>query len=136
MKAFLDTNVLLDYILDSRGEFHTPAVDIMRLIASERVEAGFSTAQATDLYYCLRKAAGDEAARKALRGLFALCELYPTSPKACINALELPIGDYEDAVQIETARENSCDFIVTRNLRDFEDSSVPYIDPKGFLALV
>ena len=136
MKAYLDTNILLDYILDSRGEFHPPAVDIMRLVATGRVTAGFSTAQATDLYYCLRKAAGDEAARRALRGIFALCELYPTPPEACVNALELPIGDYEDTVQIETARASGCDFIITRDLKDFEDSSVPYIDPKGFLALV
>ena len=135
MRAFLDTNVILDYLLDSRGAFHQPAVDIFRLIALEKVEAGFSTSQATDLYYSLRKAAGDEKARAALRGLYALCELVPTPPDACARALDLPIGDYEDAVQIETARRSGYDCIITRNLRDFEDSTVPYIDPVGFLAL-
>lgn len=136
MRAFLDTNVILDYLLDSRGSFHDPAVQLMKLVASGWMEAGFSTSQATDLYYSLRKAAGDETARRCLRGLFALCELYPTPPSACVDALELPIADYEDAVQIETARANGCEFIITRNLRNFEDSSVPYIDPVGFLALL
>lgn len=135
MRAFLDTNVILDYLLDSRGAFHQPAVDIFRLVALEEIEAGFSTSQATDLYYSLRKAAGDERARVALRGLYALCDLMPTPPEACVGALDLPINDYEDAVQIETARRNGYDYIITRNLRDFEDSTVPYIDPVGFLAL-
>ena len=135
MRVFLDTNVILDYLLDSRGEFHAPAVQLMRLAASDWIEVGFSTSQATDLYYSLRKAAGDETARFALRRLFTLCELYETPVSACIDALELPIDDYEDAVQIETARTNECEFIITRNLRDFEDSTVPYIDPAGFLAL-
>lgn len=135
MKVFLDTNVILDYLLDSRGAFHAPAVALMRLVASDRLQAGFSTSQATDLYYCLRKAAGDETARFALRGLFTLCELYPTPVSACTDALDLPVDDYEDAVQIETARAYGCEYIVTRNLRDFEDSSVPFIDPVGFLAL-
>lgn len=135
MRVFLDTNVILDYLLDSRGTFHEPAVQLMRLVATDWLEAGFSTSQATDLYYSLRKAAGDETARYALRGLFTLCELYSTPVSACVDALELPIDDYEDAAQIETARTNGCDFIITRNLRDFEDSSVPFIDPIGFLAL-
>ena len=135
MRVFLDTNVILDYLLDSRGAFHEPAVQLMRLVATDWLEAGFSTSQTTDLYYSLRKAAGDETARYALRGLFTLCELYPTPVSTCVDALELPIDDYENAVQVETARTNGCDFIITRNLRDFEDSSVPFIDPIGFLAL-
>lgn len=135
MRVFLDTNVILDYLLDSRGAFHAPAVELMRIVAMDEVEAGFSTSQATDLYYSLRKAAGNDVARTALRGLFTLCELYPTPPAACVDALDLPIAEYEDAVQIETARNSMCNYIITRNLRDFEDSSVPYIDPAGFLAL-
>lgn len=135
MRAFLDTNVILDYLLDSRGAFHAPAVEIMRLAAVDDVTACFATSQATDLYYSLRKAAGDDAARTALRGLFSLCQLCATPPYACVDALDLPVKDYEDAVQIETARSCGCDHIITRNLRDFEDSSVPCIDPAGFLAL-
>lgn len=135
MKLFLDTNVLLDYLLDSRGAFHGPAVQLMRQVATGEVEAGFATYQAADLYYCLREAAGNETARSSLRGLYSLCELYPTSAEACVDALELSVEDYEDAVHIETARRHACDYIITRNTRDFEDSSVPFIDPAGFVAL-
>ena len=136
MRVYLDTNVILDYLLDSRGNFHEPAVEVMRLVASRRIAGGFSTTQATDLYCHLRKAAGDDVARRALRGLYSLCDLYPTPPVACLDALDSGIPDYEDAVQIETARQNACDLIVTRNLRDYEDSSVPYIDPTGLLAFM
>lgn len=48
-----------------------------------QLEAGFSTSQATDLYHSLRKAAGGEAARHALR------RLYPTPVSVYVDALEL-----------------------------------------------
>lgn len=136
MRIYLDANVILDYLLDSRDPFHESAVEVMRLVASRRIAGGFSTTQATDLYYHLRKAAGDDVARRALRGLYSLCDLYATPPSACLDALDSGIPDYEDAVQIETARHNACDLILTRNLRDYEDSSVPYMDPAGFLSFV
>lgn len=136
MRLFLDTNVLFDYLLDSRGEFHEPAVQLMRLVATEVVEAGFSTSQATDIYYSLRKAVGDEVARSALRGLYALCELYEAPAQAAVEALESEMLDYEDAVQSLTARHYHCDYIVTRDLKDYELSSVPALDAFGILDLL
>ena len=129
MKVYLDTNVILDYLLDSRGAFHEPAVRLMRAVALEEMEAGFSTTQATDLYYSLRKASGDNVARDSLRGLFVLCDLYETPASTCIAALDSAMGDYEDAVQAETARINGCDVIVTRNLDDYREAPVPAMDP-------
>lgn len=133
MRAFLDTNVILDYLLDSRGPFHAPAVEVMRLVALNHLEAYLATSQATDLYYSLRKAAGDDTARTALRGLFSLCSLCATPPSACVDALDTPIKDYEDAVQIKTARACGCDCIITRDRHGFEESPIPSLDPAGFL---
>lgn len=129
MRLFLDTNILFDYLLDSRGSFHEPAVQLMRRVAMREIEAGFSTSQATDIYYSLRKAVGDKAARDALRGLYELCDLYPTPPQACTYALGSKMGDYEDAVQVETARFAGCAIIVTRDLGDYIDASLPAMGP-------
>lgn len=134
-KLFLDTNVILDFLLDSRGSFHDPAVALMREIGAGNAEAVFATSQATDLYYCLRKAVGDRDARSLLRKVFALVGLCATPPEACVDALDMDIPDYEDAVQVATARAARCDWVVTRNLRDYAKSPVPFVDPAGYLAL-
>lgn len=52
-----------------------------------------------------------------------------------MSALQSSMRDYEDAVQMETARENGCDYIVTRSAKDYAASPIPFIDAAGFLAL-
>ena len=136
IRLYLDTNVLLDMSIASRVPHSAPARDLLRRIGGKRFDACFSTSQATDLYYILKKAFGDDLAREALSNLFAACELVPTSAAACKLALDSPLADYEDAVQVETAREARCDYIVTRDAHDYRPSPVPYIDPAGLLALV
>lgn len=135
MKVLLDTNVIFDFLLDSRGSFHEPAVALMRLVATDQLEAGFAPSQATDLYNILRQVTDDKTALYALRSLFTMCELYPTPASACLDALDSPLPDYESAVQIETARANGCSYIVTSALPNFEDSSVPFFTPAQVLEL-
>lgn len=136
MSLFLDTNVLIDICDSNRKPHHAPAVDLYRRIVSGTFTGVMATSQMTDLYYLLRKNLGDAVARERLRGLYSACELVPTSAAACKLALDSPLADYEDAVQVETAREARCDYIVTRDAHDYRPSPVPYIDPAGLLALV
>lgn len=135
MKVLLDTNVIFDFLLDSRGSFHEPAVALMRLVATDRLQAGFTPAQATDVYTILRQVTDDKTALHTLRSLFTLCELYPTPASACLDALDVPLPDYESAVQIETARANGCSYILKSVLPNFEDSAVPFLTPAQVLEL-
>ncbi len=43
------------------------------------------------------------------------------------------IDDFEDALQLECAKEFNADYIVTRNLLDFTNSEVPVISPEEFI---
>ncbi len=135
MKIFLDTNIIFDFLLDSRGDFHKPAVDIMRLASKGTIEVGISTSQITDIYYSLRKIVGDSAARNALRKLYSLCTLLETPATACVDALNSSVGDYEDAVQTETAKAYVYDHIITRDTKDHAHSTVSILDPSDFLQL-
>ncbi len=136
MKVFLDTNIVFDFLLDSRGEFHQPAVDLLLLASKGTIDAGFSTSQSTDIYYSLRKVAGDKSARDALQKLYAVCSLMETPASACLDALNSAIEDYEDAVQEQTAKSHSCDFIITRNVKDFAQSDVPALNASDFIAMM
>lgn len=134
MKLFLDTNVLLDALLAQRPG-HNAVMDFIALAESTGCQLLFSTSQATDVYYTSSKGLPPQKARDMLRTLYQACDLYPTSPTACVAALDSPMSDYEDAIQAEVAREARCDYIITRDYTDYAASPVPYIDPAGFLAL-
>lgn len=135
MKIFLDTNVILDFLLEPRAH-HETAADFIRTAMHANHPLVMSTSQATDVYHTVKKALGPDQTRHVLRRVFQICELYPTSETACVAALDSPLSDYEDAVQVEVAREARCDYIVTRDLRGYGSSPVPFIDPAGYLALL
>ena len=44
--------------------------------------------------------------------------------------------DFEDCLQMECAKDFSADYIVTRNIKDFANSSIKPILPSDFLKLV
>ena len=50
-----------------------------------------------------------------------------------LNAASLDFSDYEDAVQASTAERIKAEYIVTRNLKDYKNSTVPPITPEEFL---
>lgn len=135
MRLFLDTNVVIDYALATRPD-HAAAHDAMRCCLQRGDTLVLATSQVTDCYYILHKYLGQQETRSWLGKLLQLCELVPTSPSACAAALVSTLPDFEDAVQVETAREARCDYILTRNQRDYATSPLPFIDPAGLLALM
>ena len=62
-------------------------------------------------------------------------KILEVSEEDCIKALGSQITDYEDAVIAQVARRNGCDYIVTRNLKDFENSPIPAVSPSQFIGL-
>ena len=45
----------------------------------------------------------------------------------------MKLKDFEDAVQIQTAKRVGADFIITRNVKDFMKSSIPAYNPEELL---
>ena len=44
-------------------------------------------------------------------------------------AAELPMADFEDAMQVAVARACGARYIVTKNVRDYERSTIHAVDP-------
>ena len=54
-----------------------------------------------------------------------------------VEALEREeFSDFEDCLQDECAKGIGADYIITRNVKDFEQSKVPAITPEQFLEIV
>ena len=52
------------------------------------------------------------------------------------KAISSEIGDYEDAIMVETAIRSEMDCIVTRNVKDYANSSVKVCEPSALLKLL
>ena len=75
----------------------------------------------------------DADTRTALGNLLTVFKLVDTAGLDCQKALLSQIRDYEDAVMVESAIRMDMDCIVTRNIRDFADSTIPIYTPDEFL---
>ena len=72
---------------------------------------------------------------ETIKGIRELFTIVPVGEKAIDRALALEPRDFEDALQYYSAEQAGADFIVTRNVKDFDfASTVKTLEPKDFLA--
>lgn len=133
MRALLDTDVVLDFVL-AREPFVHAASKIWDAAHYGEFEPFVSAITPVNLYYVARKIRGDADARRAVRGLLTVCQIAITDHTALERALDLNLKDYEDAVQVASARVLSLDCVVTRNTSDYTGADIPIFSPDQFLA--
>lgn len=133
MRALIDTCVIID-ALQNREPFLKDAQDIF-LFAANTVFSGYITAKSVaDIYYLMhRNTHSDKVSRDVLNKLFTLFDILDTAGIDCQKAIASPVGDYEDAIMIESAVRAKMDYIVTRNTVDYSKANVPILTPKEFV---
>ena len=135
MRVLVDTNVVLDVLLD-REPFAQSAARVFALVEESRIEGFLCATTVTTVDYLLGQALAPDKARAALKRLLDLFEIAPVNRPVLEQALGSNISDFEDAVLEQSARLVLVDAIATRNLTDFQKSSVPAFDPPELLSAV
>jgi len=129
MKITLDRNVLLDYVQKREPHYAHSSIVVSEVL--KKSAKGVIPAHATTtLYYLVSKHAGRRKADEFTDWLLAQFEIAPASKSSLTNARSLDFEDFEDAVVANLAHAANCDFIVTRNVADFQNSPVPAITPE------
>ena len=128
----LDTDVLIDVALDRRPHSE-PASELL-----DRVERGPETAYVawhtvSNFYYLVAPSRGGTNAREFIVELTRFVEVASTDTEALHYAAELPMSDFEDAMQVAAARSCGARYIVTRNVKDFTRSPIPALTPQEAL---
>ena len=96
-----------------------------------------TASSATDIYYLIRKYLHDtDQARNTMSKLYELFLILDVTSGDCQEALSSRVKDYEDAVIASCANRNQMDYIVTRNIRDYEHSKVKTVLPDELLKCV
>ncbi len=136
MKILVDTNIIID-ALTGREPFRETAEQIFMLAANQIEDMYITASSATDIYYLIRKHLHDtDRAKNIMSKLYELFHILDVTSGDCQEALSSGVEDYEDAVVAGCANRNRMDYIVTRNIRDYEHSKVKGILPDELLILV
>jgi predicted nucleic acid-binding protein len=135
VRVLVDTNVVLDVLLDRRP-FADAATQIFALVEESRIEGLLCATTVTTVDYLLGQALPPEKARGALQRLLDLFEIAPVNRPVLEQALRSKIADFEDAVLEQAGRLAAVDAITTRNVSDFVKSAITVFDPTELVAAV
>jgi len=113
------------------------AEEIFLMAANHTIEMYITASSATDIYYLIRKHLHNTEAAKMIMGkLYSLTGILEVTADDCMDALASAISDYEDAVVEKVASRKDMDYIVTRNIKDYQAGGTKIILPDDFVKLV
>lgn len=136
MKILVDTNIIID-ALTGREPFREAAEQIFLLAANQIEDMYITASSVTDIYYLIRKYLHNtDQAKNTMAKLYELFRILDVTSDDCQEALSSAVNDYEDAVVACCANHNHMDYIVTRNIRDYEHSKVRAVLPDELVKLV
>lgn len=135
MKILVDTNVILDIVLE-RQPFFEHSAQLLQNAAQLHLELFLTATTITDLYYIVRKAKDRQTSLDFIRDLLNVVEISAVDKSVVEQALQLDLTDFEDAVQVGSARQENIKIIVTRNEADFSVSGFEVYSPESFLKTI
>ena len=134
MKILIDTNVIVDN-LALRDEYEE-SLKLLQLCENGFLKGVITTVTVMDVLYIMRKHLSLDEVRDSVQILLHIVDLVPILKSDIDTALAGDFSDLEDAVQASCARRIRADYIVTRNVKDFNGSSVPAVIPAGMLKIL
>lgn len=134
-KILIDTNVLLDYLLE-RDPFFKEAKEVILLCVEGKVKGCIAAHSIPNMFFILRK---DYSVKERREILYNLCTIFDIGgidkTKLLAGLSNENFSDFEDCLQMECAKVYGADYIVTRNVSDYATSEVKAIMPKEYLEL-
>lgn len=134
MKALIDTNVLLD-VLEKRSPFFEDSFMIWKLCEVGLLDGYISALSFPNIVYIMRKDLTASQIDDIFQKLAIIFNFVPLTSQDLKRSSTLCWKDFEDALQYITAKNLDANFIISRNVSDFEDSNIPTICPHDFLTL-
>ncbi|MCF2447512.1 PIN domain-containing protein [Dyadobacter sp. CY345] len=135
MNLFIDSDILLDAVLQ-RLPYFDSAMQLLSFADRDGYTLYCSAHSILNVYYVTRKIAGKVAATKSANLLQENLSIADTNRNALRAGLSSDFVDFEDAVQYAIAIENKCSIIITRNLKDYNKSSIPAMTAEQYLTSI
>lgn len=133
MKIMCDTNIIIDVLLE-REPFAEDSYSILSLCEEHKIDGYVSASSVTDIYYLVRKYThSTELAYHAVGKLLEIVKVCGVTNEDVLIAFQKKARDFEDCLVATCAKSIHCNYIVTRNKKDFEEFDIPALTPGELL---
>ena len=133
-KLFVDTNVMVD-LLAHRAPFYEAAKQLFSLADMNKCTIVVAALSFSTTAYLLERKLTYEELSLILRQFASIVEIASVDERVVRKSLSTTsrFRDIEDAMQHYAAMQAGCEFIITRNVKDFALSDIPVRTPDEFL---
>lgn len=131
-KIFLDTNVILDLLLD-REPFNDNIAEIIDQAVQKEIKLCVSSVTIVNTNYLIEKIEGAKSARQKTKKILELVYVDGVNESTVKKAAASKFSDYEDAVQNFCAEESNHRIIVTGDVKGFKKSTLSVLTPAEML---
>ncbi|MBR5642996.1 MAG: PIN domain-containing protein [Salinivirgaceae bacterium] len=132
MREYIDTNILVDLVL-SRDEFLPEAQRLFALGYAGDAQLMVSALSFINTVYIGKKYKFPiEDVFAKLRLVADFVDVVDLRGQSVVDMFNSSWKDYEDATQYRSAVDEQADCIVTRNKKDFKDSTIEVLTPAEF----
>lgn len=130
MKIFLDTNFIIDWLF--REEYKVSCERLLEIGNLKGYKFAVSFLSLANIAYIARKQP-KEILNRCLTQVCKLFEIVPNNMTQVLESIKLDPPDFEDGLQYVSAIDAECDYIISRNCKDFTFSKIPVMPASEFL---
>lgn len=131
-KVFVDTNVLLDILME-RTPWANDAAVLFSMADRKEIELlCCSLSFSTTIYLMQRFKYTRKEIVSKLSIIKSICTVTTVNEAVIDRMLQSDFNDLEDAIQYYSALAFGAEAIVTRNTKDFAASKIPVVSPHDF----
>ncbi len=134
-KILIDLNVVLD-VLQKREPYFKASANLLSAVEMGKIDGYIAAHSITTLFYLIQKDKGKAPARAMITNLLQIIKIAPVDQATIEQALNLELPDFEDAVQMMAAVQCRVDFLVTRNIKDYQPALLPVLQPVDLLTTI
>lgn len=136
IQVMLDTNIFID-VLIKRLPFAENSRQIISLCENKIIAGWVCATTVTDIFYYLHKHFHNtELSYNALSQILKICKVAAVTSNEIKQAYIRHARDFEDCLLATCAQSQHCDYVVTRNKKDFAELPVKAVEPEELLHIL
>ena len=132
MNVFVDCDVLLDVGL-AREPFYQASGELLNILEQGQHQGFIAWHSIANFFYLTARGNNKQRSKQFIAELSEFLTIVPVSNQDLKIALALAINDFEDAMQCASAMAGHADIIVSRNIKDYQNSPIRVLTPEQFL---
>ncbi|MFD2873550.1 PIN domain-containing protein [Mucilaginibacter ximonensis] len=129
---FIDSDVILDMLVD-RQPFSIYAEMLLAERKLNGVTLNTSALIIANINYILTKTIGKQGAKDGVKQILKLLEVLPFEKEDIESAINGSFADFEDAIENHIAVKHNAEAIITRNIKDYKQATIPVLTAEQFL---